>query len=324
MFRWILIPACLVLPLTGWSWGFYAHKKINRIAVFLLPPEMLVLYKKHLLFIEEHAVDPDKRRYQVKEEGPRHYIDMDQYGPPPYLSLPRDWKQAVAVCGEDSLNRYGIVPWWIQTMLYRLTDAFLKRDLFSILKISAELGHYISDAHVPLHACSNHNGQKTNQRGIHGFWESRIPELLAESDWDFMVGKANWIADPTGFIWERVLQSAAAADTVLRTEKWLSQKFPLLQQYSFEERNGVLVKQYARGYALAYNRLLRGMIERRMQESIKAVASFWITAWVHAGQPSLVMLSQQQFTAEEKAAFELLQQGWNKDRLAYICPDDAP
>ena len=50
MFRWILIPACLVLPLTGWSWGFYAHKKINRIAVFLLPPEMLVLYKKHLVF----------------------------------------------------------------------------------------------------------------------------------------------------------------------------------------------------------------------------------------------------------------------------------
>ena len=324
MFRWILIPVCLVLPLTGWCWGFYAHKKINRIAVFLLPPEMLVLYKKQLSFIEEHAVDPDKRRYQVKEEGPRHYIDMDQYGPAPYLSLPRGWKQAVAECGEDSLNRYGIVPWWIETMLYRLTQAFIKQDLFSILKLSAELGHYISDAHVPLHACSNHNGQKTGQRGIHGFWESRIPELLAESDWDFMVGKANWIDNPAAFIWERVLQSAAAADTVLKTEKWLAGKFPLGQQYSFEERNGILVKQYARAYSLAYNRLLRGMIERRMQESIKAVASFWITAWVQAGQPPLTSLAQQQFTPEEKAAFELLQQGWNKDRLAYICPDDSP
>jgi hypothetical protein len=209
-------------------------------------------------------------------------------------------------------------------MLYRLTQAFIKQDLFSILKLSAELGHYISDAHVPLHACSNHNGQKTGQRGIHGFWESRIPELLAESDWDFMVGKANWIDNPAAFIWERVLQSAAAADTVLQTEKWLAGKFPLGQQYSFEERNGVLVKQYARAYSLAYNRLLRGMIERRMQESIKAVASFWITAWVQAGQPPLTSLAQQQFTPEEKAAFELLQQGWNKDRLAYICPDDSP
>jgi hypothetical protein len=66
------------------------------------------------------------------------------------------------------------------------------------------------------------------------------------------------------------------------------------------------------------------MIERRMQESIKAVASFWITAWVQAGQPPLTSLAQKQFTPEEKAAFELLQQGWNKDRLAYICPDDSP
>jgi hypothetical protein len=30
-----------------------------------------------------------------------------------------------------------------------------------------------------------HNGQFTDQKGIHGFWESRIPELLAEKDWDF-------------------------------------------------------------------------------------------------------------------------------------------
>jgi hypothetical protein len=40
------------------------------------------------------------------------------------------------------------------------------------------LGHYIGDAHVPLHTTSNYNGQKTNQHGIHGLWESRIPEQL--------------------------------------------------------------------------------------------------------------------------------------------------
>ena len=30
------------------SWGFYGHKKINRMAVFTLPPEMLGFYKKHI------------------------------------------------------------------------------------------------------------------------------------------------------------------------------------------------------------------------------------------------------------------------------------
>jgi hypothetical protein len=64
------------------------------------------------------------------------------------------------------------------------------------------------------------------------------------------------------------------------------------------------------------------MVERRMQESIKAVASFWITAWVQAGQPNLAALADLSFSAEEKAAFDLLQKEWNNDRLAYICPDD--
>ena len=43
------------------SWGFWAHKRINRLAVFTLPPEMIVFYKTHLEYVTEHAVDPDKR-----------------------------------------------------------------------------------------------------------------------------------------------------------------------------------------------------------------------------------------------------------------------
>ena len=114
-------------------WGFFAHKKINYYAVFLLPPQMMVLYKSNIDFITEHAVDPDKRRYAVSAEGPRHYIDIDHYGKYPYDSLPRKWKDAVAKYSEDSLNEYGIGPWWIQTMLQRLTDAFKEKNQAKIL-----------------------------------------------------------------------------------------------------------------------------------------------------------------------------------------------
>lgn len=316
----LLTFLCLTAP--GFSWGFFAHKRINRYAVFLLPPEMLLFYKKNLLLIEEHAVDPDKRRYAVKEEGPRHFIDLDHYGKYPFLSLPRKWNDAVTQCSEDSLKRYGIVPWWVQVMLSRLTEAMRKNEVLTILKLSAEIGHYIADAHVPLHASSNHNGQKTGQQGIHGFWESRIPELLADEQWDFVLGKGTYLEDPASFIWQRILQSAAAADTVLRTEKWLTSKFAPDKKFAFEERNGTVSRQYASSFSITYDRLLRGMIERRMRESIKAVASFWITAWVQAGQPDLATLANQPFSPAEKTAFELLQKEWNNDRLAYICPDD--
>lgn len=292
------------------GWGFYAHRKINYCAVFLLPPEMMVLYKSRIDFLTEHAVDPDKRRYAVAQEGPRHYIDIDHYGKYPYSELPRKWNEAVEKYSADSLNRYGIVPWWLQVMLNRLTDAFKEKNQSKILRYSTEIGHYLSDAHVPLHACSNHNGQYTDQKGIHGFWESRIPELLAEKEWDFFIGKAEYIPNPADFIWKRVLESAKAADTVLHTEKELGKQFPSDQKYSFEERNGIVLRQYSSAFSRAYDGLLNGMIERRMRQSIFAIASFWYTAWVNAGQPDLTRLTGKDFSEEELREFEAMNNAW--------------
>lgn len=275
-----------------------------------MPPEMMVLYKKHIVFLEEHAVDPDKRRYAIPQEAPRHFIDLDHYGAAPYDSLPCNWKDAVARYGEDSLMMHGIVPWWIETMLYRLTQAFQEKHQARILKLSAEIGHYIADAHVPLHATKNYNGQLTNQHGIHGFWESRVPELLADKNWDFFIGAATYIAEPRKFIWKRVMESAAAADTVLAVEKKLTEQFPADRKYAFEERNGVIIRTYSTDFTKAYDAALKGMIERRMQQSIEAVAAFWFTAWVNAGQPALTGLSNTQFTEEELKEFEAINMAW--------------
>lgn len=276
---------------------------------------MMVLYKSNIDFITEHAVDPDKRRYAVAEEGARHYIDIDNYGTYPFDCLPRKWEDAVAKFSQDSLMANGIVPWWVQIMQRRLTNAFKEKDQVKILKLSAEIGHYIADAHVPLHACSNHNGQLTGQQGIHGFWESRVPELLADKEWNFFIGKSEYIKNPEVFIWERVLESAAAADTVLRYEKELDKKFPSDKKYAFENRNGVLVRQYSSAYSIAYNQLLKGMIERRMRQSIYAVASFWYTAWVDAGQPDLTKLSNKTFSEEDLKEFDQMDKAWRSNSV---------
>ncbi|TMI68531.1 MAG: S1/P1 Nuclease [Bacteroidetes bacterium] len=296
-------------------WGFYAHRKINYYAVFLLPPEMMILYKPNIDFITEHAVDPDKRRYMVTAEASRHYIDIDHYGVYPFNSLPRKWNEAVTKYSEDSLNARGIVPWWTNTMRQRLTAAFKEKNQAKILKYSAEIGHYIADAHVPLHASSNHNGQLTDQRGIHAFWESRIPELLAEKEWDFFIGKAEYIRDPLAFIWQRVLESASASDTVLKFEKELSKTFPPDQKYSFEEKNGVVTRQYSSAYTIKCDEKMKGMVERRMRQAIYAVASFWYTAWVNAGQPDLSKLSNRELTTEDLKEFENLDAAWKNGQL---------
>lgn len=287
-------------------WGFFGHQKINYHAVFLLPPGMLVLFKPGIETIRERSVAPDKRRYLVEAEGPRHYIDMDRYGSYPYPELPHTWTKAMEKYGTDSLQKHGIVPWWIQIMLQRLTSAFQVRDPAAILRYAAELGHYVADAHVPLHTSSNHNGQFTGQKGIHGFWESRIPELLAEQEWDFVLEPARYITSPLEHTWLVILESAAAADSVLSLEKRLSLEFPADKQFAFELRKGIPVRQYAAAYARVYDKILNGMIERRMRQSIEAVASYWYTAWVNAGQPSLTGLAQSIPVADSLPAWEAL------------------
>lgn len=272
---------------------------------------MMVLYKPNIDFITEHATDPDKRRYAVKDEGPRHFIDINDYGEYPYDSLPHKYTDAVAKYGEEAVISHGIVPWHIQIMLGRLTNAFKEKDFSRIMKNSAELGHYIADAHVPLHASNNHNGERSNQKGIHAFWESRIPELLADKQFDFFIGKAQYLKDSRKFIWDRVIESGILADTVLMDENILSERFAPDRKYSFEERNGVTIKQYSTDYTIAYDKMMGGMVERRMRQSIEAVASFWYTAWVNAGQPDLSGLAKQTFSAQDAKDFEELNSKWN-------------
>ncbi len=301
----------LLMNIPTYCWGFFGHQRINYYSVFLLPPEMMVLFKKNIQFLSEHAVDPDKRRYAVKDEGPRHFIDIDVYGKYPFSELPRNYDSAVAKFGEEHVKEHGIVPWHVQVMLYRLTDAFKNKDYSRIMKNSAEIGHYIADAHVPLHATSNYNGLLTNQKGIHGFWESRVPELLAEKNFDFFIGKAQYIKEPGKFIWDRVLESSLAADSVLSIEKELTEKFSEDQKYSFEERNGVVIRQYSSAFTIAFDKALNNMVERRMRQSIFAIASFWYTAWVNAGQPDLKGLTKQKFSESDAKEFEELNMKWN-------------
>lgn len=309
----ILLLSCI--GYSAWCWGFYAHSKVNTYAVYLLPPEMMVFYKKNILFLSAHATDADKRRSKIPSEGAKHYIDIDRYGAYPYEALPRRWEDAVSKYSHDSIIANGIVPWNILSVLNRLTAAFKEKDFTKILKTSADIGHYIADAHVPLHTNSNHNGQLTGQKGIHAFWESRIPELLADKEFDFFIGKAQYISNPADYIWHRILESGIAADSVLQIEKQLSAEYPADKKYAFEQRGKLLLKQYSEGYTVEYNRRLNGMVARRMRQAIFSISSFWYTAWVNAGQPDLESLLIKRFTPAELKQLNDLQRSWKSGKL---------
>ena len=382
-------------------WGFFGHRRINRLAVFTLPPGMLFFYKKHLEYLTEHAVDPDKRRYATKHEAPRHFIDLDRYGVFPFASLPRQWPEACALltdiyavgpggdslhllgpgrvevsggrwfpcdssllrywpgegldkrayqrwfnaqvlpqyyeehkrigcdslqallgtafpCAEivaiDTFSLHGILPYHLVSMQNRLTRAFEKGDVPSILRLSAELGHYIGDAHVPLHTTSNYNGQLSGQLGIHAFWESRIPELFADERYDFFTGTAAYISDPTAFYWDIVLESHRLVDSVLSIERNLRGSFPADRQYCYESRNSAGIRTQCPEFAAAYQDGLNGMVERRMRHSVRAIGSAWLSAWTDAGQPDLTRMVFKTGDLAGLKAARALEEAWKKGR----------
>ncbi|MEO6167108.1 MAG: zinc dependent phospholipase C family protein [Chitinophagales bacterium] len=299
---------------TVFSWGFWGHKRINRIAVFTLPPQMLSLYKSNIEYLTDHAIDPDKRRYSNPDEAPRHYIDLDRYGTYPYDSLPHRWDAAIAKYTEDSIKAHGIVPWYIPLMLFRLTDAFKEKDKYRILHYSADIGHYIADAHVPLHCTHNYNGQLTNQTGIHGFWESRIPELFG-NDYDFFIGKAEYISHPSEYMWNVVLKSSTEVDSVLSMEKELSAQFNADTKYAFEQRGETTVRAYSKEFSAAYQRKLNDMQERKMRAAIIAVGSFWYTAWVNAGKPDLSDLKDGTVSPDDQQELEAMDKAWRDGKI---------
>lgn len=200
---------------------------------------------------------------------------------------PADCKEVLAL---EPFSKHGMLPYFLPQIQRQLTEAFRQRQPARILRLSAEIGHYIGDAHVPLHTTTNYNGQLTGQTGIHAFWESRLPELFALGEYNFFTGKATYIVDIQEFYWGVVRQSHLLVDSVLHLEKQLSATYPSDAQYCFEERLGVTVRTPCTDYARVYHEALNGMVERRMREAIRAIGSAWLTAWVDAGQPDLSML----------------------------------
>lgn len=268
------------------TWGFYAHSLINRMAIFSLPPEMIGFYKPHTQYIGDNAVNPDRRRYAVKGEAEKHFIDLDNYGDSALQILPMYWPEAIQKISEDSLRANGIGPWSAYLTFLSLTKAFEDKNPTAILRLSADLGHYLADLNVPLHTTKNYNGQLTGQNGIHGFWESRVPELMSE-DYSLWIGQASYVSKPQVALWETVAQVHQQVDSVLTFEKKLTNSFSTDQKFSFEERNGLTVRVYSREFTEAYARALDNQIERQMKASIRMVANFWYTAWINAGQPNL-------------------------------------
>jgi len=277
---------------------------------------MLVFFKTNSNRIIDASIQPDIRRYIYEDEGPNHYIDLELYGDKEDSILFMSWDEAANSIGVDSLVARGILPWAIVRTYYRLTDAFRDKNTELILRYSADLCQYISDAHVPLHTTYNYDGQYTGQEGIHRLWESLIPELSSEK-YSYWVGKAEYRENIYAMVRKVILDSHSRQDSVLTFEKVVSGSIRSDQKYAFERRGRNEVKQYSKEFIELYEKELNGMVEHQLRASIKATGDLWYTSWIEAGQPDLSSLitSEKQSGNQKEVSLDSAKTTSNRARI---------
>ena len=325
MIKRILVAVAIAGVLFGgigytYGWGVWGHSKINRGAVLALPKEMGMFFYNHADYITEESVAPDIRKYGMgdKTEFPRHYIDLEDYNYDKPSGMPKTADEARAKFGKDSVDKYGTLPWTIQEVMVKLTAAMRSKSKSEILFLSANLGHYIADAHMPLHTTVNHDGQLTGQKGIHALWESQLPEQFGKNY--SLYGEAHYIDNVEKATWDMIDSSHNLIGALLYNDRKLRKDKPVEMLYKIgangqPEQNKYGQKTHAYEYAHVYHELLSGMVEHQMRAAIATTASFWYTAWVNAGKPDLSDLDPKYITERNTKFYQEDIKYWKKGKV---------
>jgi hypothetical protein len=269
---------CIVAATPAGAWSFDVHRMLTGRAIPLLPAELRPFFEKHRAMIVEHSIDPDLwRNAGFLEEPPRHFLDMDGYGPYPFADLPRDYEAAVQKYGKDMVVKNGLLPWRATEIYDKLVKAF--RDYGDgsspfaaddIKFFSAILAHYTGDAHVPFHAALNYDGQLTNQHGIHARFESELMRRYADRV-SIAPKPPVPVRQPRDFIFET-----------------LTSGFPLVETVLSVDRRAVAGRdEYDDAY---FDQLFAGSkaaLERRLAEAASGIAGMIVGAWETAGRPAV-------------------------------------
>ena len=258
------------------AWGFAAHKFITDRAIDLLPSEIRPFYVKFRVTVVEHAIDPDTyRTVGWTAETPRHFLNMDAWGPFPFTAIPHDYNEAVAKRGEDFVLKTGTLPWRAEEMYRRLVDSFRKintapyaRD--DIKLFSSVLAHYVEDAYQPLHSNVNYDGQLTGQNGIHSRFETELFERYS--------GRLHVTAAPLPHV-------SNAREFMFAT---LADSFQLTGAVLAADRAAVAGRdEYDNAYFDALLAKTQPLLEQRLGQAIAGVSSVITAAWTEAGKPPL-------------------------------------
>jgi len=267
----------VLAPARVGAWGGGGHRLILERAIDSLPAPLRAAFDLERATLLAHASDPDLWRVAgFEDEAPRHFLDIDAYGPPPFSALPRDLGAAIEKYGPETVTKNGLLPWRAAEMRGRLVRAFeahaagQRYGRSNAVYLTAVLAHYVADAYQPFHAVLNYDGQLTNQHGIHARFEDELPTRFA-ARLTYAPKPPVALSETRDTVFEALASGAGLTDGVLAADR----------------RAADGRAEYDDGYYEAFFAAVQPVLERRTSEAVTAVAGVILGAWEQAGRPDL-------------------------------------
>lgn len=223
-------------------------------------------------FLTDHASDADYRKDTDPTEGPKHYIDIDNYSE--FIAtgqIPQNYDSVVALHGLSFVIDCGILPWATERTFDSLRNCMIRLDFAKAQIFAADLGHYVADGHMPLHITNNYNGQLTGNTGIHSRYESTMINGHI-SEFVYTGTDAVFVTDVNQYIFDYLYENYPYCDSILEADNYA--KTISSNTSSTAYKNALWEKSKSFTIPL-------------FKHASNALADLIYTAWVQAGSPPL-------------------------------------
>lgn len=274
---------------SAYPWGFDVHKQISSDAIDFTCPDLQLFLFENREAIVKKSIEPDTRKDEQSEEFPRHFIDLDRYGNYPFLALPEDYHKAVEKFSADTVIHYGTLPWWIDRSTDSLIAAMKTGDKQRIIHWAGFLGHYLADAHQPLHTVLNYNGQLTGNDGIHFRYEIGMTDLYL-SRYVVEQERVRQVREPLQYAFRILRETSTLADSVIRADTRAMAHLSGVERTAL--KNEFDIHRDSEYFQQLY-RELGSLTWKRLNLASNRIAAYWNYAWEQAGRPTLPSIKRE-------------------------------
>ncbi len=288
MFKVKLLLITAVSVFLVYGWGATGHKIINRKSVYSFPQSMSP-FSWWRDSLAAHGSDADNRKVQDPTEQYRHYIDIDIY--PEFTAtgrIPQNLDSLILLHGITFVTTNGLVPFAIINYTDSVKRYFQFRNWQAAMLKAADLGHYVGDAHNPLHCTQYYDGWSTFSNGIHSRYETQL--INRDSAYlQYPYDSVSYVQNINNFAFNIVYLSNSYVDSVYRADS--------IAHVTAGSVSSQLYYQTFWTYAAGFTNLM-------FKNASLKLASLIYTAWVNAGSPIPTYVENESGTV---SGFELKQ-----------------